>query len=153
MEKCKAQKNLKDFYEYIQNLNGDVTFEVYMKANELFSKIDKNFLETRNVSLHFTWCLNCLKKNELEKAKRHALKASRSTKPFANDYPLSVGDDAYVQRYEHGFMDCKMKIKIVQRTQVNGIWKYVGNVYDENEIDFVKDYKVDINHTRDIVPA
>ena len=152
MTKCTMQRDLYAFFTFMEKLTDTVCEAKIIEAENLVSKLNMDFLRTRKADDYIKWSIKCLKDNEVQKAKRHALKASRATVPFANDFPFNVGEDVYVKRFEHGWMNGNMKVKIVDRWKtVSGIWQYKGNVYDEDEKSFVKDYSIQIDHTRDAI--
>lgn len=151
MNKCNIQRDLHAFYSFIEKLTGEVCATKIREAEKLASVLDANFLKKRKANDYVAWSIKCLKNGDVQKAKRHALKASRNTMPFANDNPFNEGDDAHVIRYEHGWMDGRMKIKIIKRWKDdNGIWKYTGKVYKEDGRIFEDNYFVQIDHTRDL---
>lgn len=151
MTKCTTQRDLYAFFAFMEKLTNTVCEAKIIEAENLVSKLNINFLKSRNADDYIKWSIKCLKDNEVQKAKRHALKASRNTMPFANDTPFNEGDDAHVIRYEHGWMNGSMKIKIVERWKdANGIWKYTGKVYKEDGKLFEDNYFVQIDHTRDL---
>lgn len=152
MNNCETQKAIKAYYDFVQSLSESVSPEQIEIAEEMVSKINHDFLKSRHIEKYVEWSLKCLKAQEIQKAKRHILVASRNSYPYANDYPAEVGEDAYVIRYEHGFMDGKMKVKIVSRCQSKtGVWSYCAKVYKEDEKTFEPDYVITINHTRDLI--
>ena len=151
MTKCTMRRDLNAFFTFMENLTDTVCEAKIIEAENLVYNLNMDFLRTRKADDYIKWAIKCLKNNEVQKAKRHALKASRNTVPFANDTPFNEGDDAYVIRFEHGWMDGRMKIKIIKRWQdANGIWKYLGKVYKEDRKSFEDNYQVQIEHTRDL---
>lgn len=150
---CVIQTNIVNFTKKMKDLNANVTNDEFVQIEKLATQMDKKFLEKRHVIKYVDWCLKALKEQNLQKAKRHAEKIARNSAPFANDYPFNVGDDAFVQRYEHGFMECSMKVKITKRSQnAQGVWSYVGLVYKEDQKTF-ESFSIEIGHTRDLVQA
>lgn len=129
MTKCVIQKNLSEFFDIVEKLQEPVCEVQLKRIEKLADGLDKTFLKNRKADKYVQWSVKCIKDGELVKAKRHALKASRATVPFANDFPFNVGEDVYVKRFEHGWMNGNMKVKIVDRWKtVSGIWQYKKHV-------------------------
>lgn len=95
--------------------------------------------------------LNAFNKGFVEKALNSSKKVLMQLGPVANDFPFNVGDEILVIRYEHGWTNCDMKAKIVEKWKDGGIWTYKAQVFSDKKYD--EEYIIQINHTRDAVKA
>lgn len=128
----------------------NVTEKEVSHLTNLITQIDKEFLNSRHATKDCELMFKRFSEGCLDKAIHHSKRLARKCVAYANDYPFNVGDDVYVIRYEHGWMNGDMKAKVIERTQnSSGVWNYLAMVYDEDGKSFVKDYKITINHTRD----
>lgn len=146
--------NTAKMVSYVLNHVGDVTAQHVKELQELVSKVDMEFLVKRHANLYLDHMLKRFSESDMQRAKRHAKKIGEATRSNQNDYPLNVGDDAYVTRYEHGWMNGNMKVKIVQRNcNAQGVYNYVGKVYEEDGVTLMENYDIEIGHTRDMQKA
>lgn len=128
----------------------NVTEKEVAQLTNLINQIDKDFLKSRHATQDCELMFKRFSEGCLDKAIHHSKRLAKKCVAYANDYPFNVGDDVYVIRYEHGWMNGDMKAKVIERTQNSGgVWIYVAMVYDEDGKNFVKDYKITIEHTRD----
>lgn len=143
--------NTAKIVNYVLNHVGDVTSQNVNELQDLIKKVEMKFLVSRHANLYLDHMVKRFSEGDMQKAKRHAKKIAEATKSNQNDFPLNVGDDAYVRRYEHGWMDGSMKVKIVQRYRnAQGVYSYEGKAYEDDEVTLREDSCIEIKHTRDV---
>lgn len=141
---------LQKVYKFIDKYMDAINENSIKELKNLIGALDNTFLEKRHAKDTVKFILNNFEKREKEKVKNHVAKLKRQCAVYANDFPLNKGDNAYVIRNEHGWINGEIRVKIIERFQNSqGVWSYIGLQY-EDRCDRLTDIKMKIDHTRDL---
>lgn len=103
------------------------------------AELDKRFAEE-----HFKNMMTAMGRENSVKAMLHAKRVKKQIIPVANDYPFSVGQNVWVNRYEHGW-NPGWEAKIKEVHQYGAIYSYTATVIEGGKHQF----DITIDHTRD----